>query len=111
MWLKSLTNLGVKDFTVSDDEFHFENKDDNLSKVARSAADKLNIPTSSISINEPTVEMGNEDEHEKGKQIIGVNFKEQSLKVEPIKTALDGALECKFAVHLPKNVLNSNKLK
>jgi len=29
---------------------------------------------------------------------------EQSIKVEPIKTALDGALECKFAVYLPENV-------
>lgn len=32
---------------------------------------------------------------------------EQSIKVEPIKTALDGALECKFAVYLPENVSNS----
>ncbi len=71
VWLKSLTDLGVKDLTVSDDEFHFENKDDNLSKVARSAADKLNLHSSSISINEPKVEMRSESEYEKGKPVIG----------------------------------------
>ena len=36
---------------------------------------------------------------------------EQSIKVEPIKTALNGALECKFAVYLPENVLNTYKMK
>jgi len=31
---------------------------------------------------------------------------QQPIKVEPVKTALGGALECKFAIHLPKNILN-----
>ena len=71
LWLKALTDLGVKDFTVSNDEFHFENKDNNLSKVAKNAAEKLNLPTSSISINEPQVEMRFDTEYEKGKPVIG----------------------------------------
>ena len=29
---------------------------------------------------------------------------EQSIKVEPIKTALDGSLECTFAVYLPESI-------
>jgi len=88
VWLKSLSDLGVKDFTVSDDEFHFEKKDDNLSKVARSAANKLNLPTSSISINEPTVEMGHEKEHEKGKQIIGGGAMFRGRAVETLTEGL-----------------------
>ena len=71
VWLKSLTNLGVADFSVSDDEFHFESKDENASKMARKAADKLNIPVSSISINEPKVEMRSDSEYEKGEPVIG----------------------------------------
>ncbi|NHJ22140.1 MAG: radical SAM protein [Candidatus Lokiarchaeota archaeon] len=71
LWLNALTNLGVKDFTVSNDEFHFENKDNNLSKIAKNAAEKLNLPTSSISINEPQVEMRFDTEYEKGKPVIG----------------------------------------
>jgi hypothetical protein len=31
---------------------------------------------------------------------------EQSVIVEPIKTALNGDLECSFAVHIPENLLN-----
>jgi len=34
---------------------------------------------------------------------------EQSIKVEPVLTALNGALECKFAIHIPKSILNTNK--
>ncbi len=32
---------------------------------------------------------------------------EQSIAVEPIKTALNGDLECKFAIHLPDDILSS----
>jgi MoaA/NifB/PqqE/SkfB family radical SAM enzyme len=82
LWLKPLTNLGVKDFTVSDDEFHFENKDNNLSKIAKSAADKLNLPTSSISINEPKIEMRFDSEYEKGEPVIGggVTFRGRAVE-------------------------------
>ncbi|MFO7796194.1 MAG: hypothetical protein ACQERB_05435 [Promethearchaeati archaeon] len=34
---------------------------------------------------------------------------EQPINVEPVKTALSGALECKFAIHLPDNILNKHK--
>ena len=40
-------------------------------KPARKAADKLNIPVSSISINEPKVEMRSDSEYEKGEPVIG----------------------------------------
>jgi len=88
IWLKSLSRLGVMDFTISDDMFHFENKDKNPSKVARSAATKLKLPFSSISINEPTVEMGNEKEHEKGKQIIGGGAMFRGRAVETLTEGL-----------------------
>jgi len=93
VWLKSLTNLGVKDLTVSDDEFHFENKDDNLSKVARGAADKLNLPISSISINEPKVEMRSESEYEKGKPVIGGGV---TFRGRAIETLIEGLPRTKW---------------
>jgi len=82
VWLKNLKNLGVKDFTVSDDEFHFESKDDNASKIARGAADKLNFPVSSISINEPKVEMRSESKYKKGEPVIGggVTFRGRAVE-------------------------------
>ena len=33
----------------------------------------------------------------------------QSIKVEPIKTARNGDMECKFAIHLPDDLLKSIK--
>ena len=35
---------------------------------------------------------------------------EQSIKVDPIKTARNGDMECKFAIHLPDDLFNSNKM-
>jgi MoaA/NifB/PqqE/SkfB family radical SAM enzyme len=71
IWLKPINQYDIKDFTVSDDEFHFGIDSKNLSKVARKTAINLGFPVGSISINEPTVEYGIEKEHEKGTPVIG----------------------------------------
>ena len=71
IWLKFMTQYDIKDFTVSDDEFHFGTESANLSKVARKAAIKLGFPVGTISINEPTINYGIDKEHEKGTPVIG----------------------------------------
>ncbi|MFX1354196.1 MAG: radical SAM protein [Promethearchaeota archaeon] len=71
IWLKNIKQYDIKDFTVSDDEFHFGTETENLSKIARKAATNLGLPVGEISINEPTVEYGIEKEHEKGTPVIG----------------------------------------
>ncbi|MFX0075805.1 MAG: radical SAM protein [Candidatus Hermodarchaeota archaeon] len=101
VWLKALTNFGVEDFTVSDDEFHFESKDENLSKIARGAADKLNLPVSSISINEPTIELRSESQYEKGEPIIGGGVTFRGRAVETLVEGLprkkwDELKECPY---------------
>ncbi len=57
LWLKPLNELGISDLSISDDEFHYENKKDNPAKIAISAARKLGMPVDSISINKPLVEI------------------------------------------------------
>ena len=101
VWLKSLANLEVKDLTVSDDEFHFGNKDENPSKVARIAANKLNLHTASISINEPKVEMRSDSEYEKGEPVIGGGVTFRGRAVETLIEGLprkkwDGLKECPY---------------
>jgi MoaA/NifB/PqqE/SkfB family radical SAM enzyme len=101
VWLRELTNLGVKDFTVSDDEFHFESKDDNLSKIARGTANKLNLPVSSISINEPTIELRAESKYEKGEPVIGGGVTFRGRAVETLIEGLprknwDELTECPY---------------
>lgn len=71
IWLKLITPYDIKDFTVSDDDFHFGSEAENLSKIARKTATNLGLPVGTISINEPTIEYGIEKEHEKGTPVIG----------------------------------------
>lgn len=71
LWLKAISKLGIADFSVSDDTFHYGDTAENLSKYARVAAHKLNIPTGAINIEKPTVERGMEKGKEKGTLVIG----------------------------------------
>lgn len=71
LWLKAISKLGIADFSVSDDTFHYGDTAENLSKYARVAAQKLNIPTGAINIEKPTVERGMEKGKEKGTLVIG----------------------------------------
>jgi len=71
IWLKLITPYDIKDFTVSDDDFHFGTEAENLSKIAKKTATNLGLPVGTISINEPTIEYGIEKDHEKGTPVIG----------------------------------------
>jgi hypothetical protein len=71
LWLNPFIKVGIADFSVSDDPFHYEDSAKNLSKYARNAAERLNLPTGSISIEKPTVEIGLEKDQEKGLPVIG----------------------------------------
>ena len=71
LWLKPIRDLEVSDFSVSDDLYHFEEEKENLAKIAFTAGKKLNLPMSSITIEEPTVEVEINKEQEKGAPVIG----------------------------------------
>jgi len=71
LWLKPLHDLGVSDISISDDEFHYEDKETSPAKHALNAARKLGISCGSIGIDKPTVEEGIDKEQAKGKPVIG----------------------------------------
>jgi hypothetical protein len=54
-WLKPLVDLGINDFSVSDDAFHSEDPSRSPAKTAAAAAEKLGLPAASICIDAPTV--------------------------------------------------------
>ena len=54
-WLRPIRDLGLADFSVSDDEFHRLDKDDRRADFARQAAQQLGIPTGTICIEPPSV--------------------------------------------------------
>jgi len=71
LWVKPLQDLGVSDISISDDAFHYEDKQASPTKHALNAARKLGMPCGSIGIDKPTVEGGIDKEQAKGKPVIG----------------------------------------
>jgi len=67
-WLKPIRDLGVVDFTVSDDEFHRLDKNDRRAEFARQAAQQLRIPTATICIEPPSV---SPQAARRGKPVVG----------------------------------------
>jgi hypothetical protein len=59
-WLRPLVELGINDFSVSDDAFHSEDPERSPAKIAAAAAAKLGLPAASICIEAPTIEPSSE---------------------------------------------------
>ncbi|MFX0000912.1 MAG: radical SAM protein [Candidatus Hodarchaeota archaeon] len=78
IWLEPFSELGVDDFSISDDAFHYEDEQENLSKVAKKASENLKLSTMTICIEEPTVKK----EQEKGEPVIsgGAMFKGRAVE-------------------------------
>jgi hypothetical protein len=81
-WLKPISEIGITDLSISNDLFHYEDEQLNLSKRAEKAANNLKLPIFSISIDEPTIEVGIEKDHEKGEPVIkgGAMFRGRAVE-------------------------------
>jgi hypothetical protein len=71
LWLRPLANLQLADLSVSDDAFHHGDVKVTPAQLAMAAARRLGMPSDSISIEEPTVEMSTDKDQEKGAPVIG----------------------------------------
>ena len=71
LWLEPLRDLGLSDVSISDDEFHYQDREASPAKHALNAARRLGMSCGSICIDKPTVEEGVDKEHAKGKSVIG----------------------------------------
>jgi len=71
LWLKPLHELGISDISISDDEFHYEDKETSPAKHALNAAKKLGMSHGSIDIDRPTVEEGIDKKQAKGEPVVG----------------------------------------
>ena len=68
-WLRPIRELGIVDFSISDDEFHRFDKNDRRAEFAHRAARQLGIPTATICIEPPCVVTKAEDR--RGKPVVG----------------------------------------
>ena len=82
LWLKPISEIGISELSISNDTFHYGNEELNLSKMAEKAVKSLNLPSSSICIDEPTVEEGIDKDHEKGEPVIkgGAMFRGRAVE-------------------------------
>lgn len=88
LWLRPFCELQVSDVSVSDDAFHYPDEKYTPAKRAVAAAKRLGLPVGSICIEEPTVEMGADEQQEKGAPVIGGGAKFRGRAVEKLVEGL-----------------------
>lgn len=86
LWLTPLAHLGLFDLSISDDLFHRDEGRDNPAVWALTAAERLNIPVETITIEKPVLEESNQGEE--GKSVIGGSTLFKGRAVERLITGL-----------------------
>ncbi|UCH31317.1 MAG: radical SAM protein [Candidatus Bathyarchaeota archaeon] len=88
-WLTPISKIGVHDFAVSDDAYHYGENEENYAKYAYTAAKTLGLPVSKISIEDPRRCI--EKSPWKGQPVTGgsVQFKGRAVEklVEGLRTS------------------------
>ena len=81
-WLRPMLELGIADFSVSDDEFHSSKGDQSHGAIAYRAAQKMGLPCARICITPPTVSHAPDADGYKGQPVTGggVLFKGRAAK-------------------------------
>jgi len=70
-WLRPMLNLGIADFSVSDDEFHSSKGNQSPGAIAHRAAKKLGLPCAKICIAPPVVSQAPDADGNKGQPVTG----------------------------------------
>ena len=88
LWLKPLSDLGISDLSVSDDDLHYGDVAENPAKCALAAAEQLGIPTYALCKAKPEVKQDTEPVQEKGKPEISGGTKLRGRAVEKFAEGL-----------------------
>ncbi len=88
LWLKPLYELGIADFRISNDPYHYENEKDNPAIRAQKAALELNLPAAEIHIEKPSVTIDTGEEQHKGEPVIGGGTMFRGRAVEKLAVGL-----------------------
>jgi MoaA/NifB/PqqE/SkfB family radical SAM enzyme len=88
LWFKPLSELGISDFSISDDTLHYEDEKDSPAKRALAAAKRLSIPLNSICIEKPTIDKDVTKKQGKGTPVIGGDVMLRGRAVEKLVEGL-----------------------
>jgi len=86
-WLRPIRDLGIVDFSVSDDALHRLDKNDRRAEFAREAAQQLGIPTAAICIEPPSV-CHPAAEGGRGKPVVGGGVRFRGRAAEKLTAGL-----------------------
>jgi MoaA/NifB/PqqE/SkfB family radical SAM enzyme len=87
-WLRPIGELGVDDFRVSNDPYHFDEVDDNPAVRTHKVARKLGLPAADIHLESPSVITDAGEDANKGKPIIGGDIMFRGRAVEKLADGL-----------------------
>ena len=88
LWLRPLCKLGISDLSISDDSFHSGDDEDNRARHALAAAERLGMPSGSISIEKPKAEMSQDKEQVHGEPVVGGSTMFRGRAVEKLTEGL-----------------------
>ncbi len=71
LWLKPLARAGLDFLSISDDSFHYGDREITPARIAREKAHELGISVDSIAISDPTPEAGDKGGDQKGAPVEG----------------------------------------
>jgi MoaA/NifB/PqqE/SkfB family radical SAM enzyme len=79
-WLRPISEIGIDDFSISNDLYHYGENEENLAKFAHEAATELGLPVDTITIEDPKEYM--KDIKWKGKPVVAgcVQFKGRAVE-------------------------------
>jgi len=107
-WLRPIGDLGIVDFSVSDDELHRLDQNDRRAEFAFEAARQLGIPTATICIEPPRAVA--QAEGKRGKPVVGGSVRFRGRAAEKLTTGLP-TRRCKKLTTCPhEDLLNPERV-
>jgi hypothetical protein len=88
LWLEPISKLGIDDFRTSNDPYHYENEEDNPAVRTQKAALELSLPAAEIHLDSPSITIGQDEDENKGKPIIGGGVMFRGRAVEKLTAGL-----------------------
>ncbi len=107
-WLTPIAEIGISNLSISDDAYHYGENEENLAKHAYKAAQNLNLPVSTITIDKPEEYMKANDR--KGKPVVKGKVQFKGRAVEKLTQGIPTKPWTEFTKCLDENFANQSRV-